>query len=331
MINGPVGNKRIGSSPSGSPSSFLATDLAPAAENPISEAQQISTNVRRTKNYWLTHAHQATEIVSLDYRNAYGQWDRLKADAALYQEEVHDQTLILEHEETGVLLKIPYKTRFSSAYLREKLKKLRRVASKLQVGRAFFWTFTLDPSRFLSLKDMHEGLSYYWNRLLSAIKKRYGAKIAYIKILETQKSGMLHLHVLFDTWIDIGFIRNLWADIYGAGIEINVKRVYDHAGVAHYIMKYLTKTLADDIDAGEPNMTKVILWALYARSFSYARLLDQGLTNSNQYRALLSPSLMDPDEKGHWIYLGAVPNSIAERPDSEILDYIAGMNIEKDF
>jgi len=178
---------------------------------------------------------------------------------------------------------------------------------------------------------MHEGLSYYWNRLLSAIKKHYGAKIAYIKILETQKSGMLHLHVLFDRWIDIAFIRNLWADIYGAGIEINVKRVYDHAGVAHYIMKYLTKTLTDDIESGEPNMTKVILWALYARSFSYARLLDQGLTNSNQYRALLSPSLMDPDEKGHWIYLGAVPNSIAERPDSEILDYIAGMNIEKDF
>jgi len=122
---------------------------------------------------------------------------------------------------------------------------------------------------------MHIRLGKFWNKLLTAIKKKYGRTTLYIKIVETQKSGMLHLHVVFDRWIDIAFIRNLWANIYGACCEINAQRVYDHAGVAHYLMKYLSKTLVDDIEVSdEPNMTKVILWALYARSFSYSRLLD---------------------------------------------------------
>jgi len=286
--------------------------------------------VGRKRNFWLREAHEATEIESLDYHNAFGQWDELKTDAAQYQTEVHDQTLILENEETGELLKIPYVTRFSEAYVKRIMKKLRRIAAKFAPGQTFFWTFTLDPSRFHSLKDMHRGLSRYWNKLLTAIKKHYRVRILYIKIVETQKSGMLHLHVVFNTWIDIAFVRELWDKIYGAGVQINVQRVYDHAGVAHYLTKYLSKTLTDDIEtSAEPNMTKIILWALYARSFSYARLLDYGLTNSNQFRAFLSPSLMDSEEKSHWLYLGAVPNSVAEMSDRDILNYFAEKYAER--
>jgi len=41
---------------------------------------------------------------------------------------------------------------------------------------------------------------------------------------------------------------------------------------------------------------------------------------------------MDTPESGtHWIYLGTVPNSIAELSDPEILDYIHLVNAEKDF
>ena len=269
-------------------------------------------------------AHEATENESVDYRDAYGQWDELRRDAAHYQLEVTDQTLILENEETGRLLKIPYVTRFSDQYVKRVMKKLRLVAGHFEPGQAYFWTFTLDPSRFHSLKGMHRGLARYWNKLLTAIKKRYGRFIKYIKIQESQKSGMLHLHVVFDRWIDISFIRKLWDHVYGAGVEINVQRVYDHAGVAHYLFKYLSKTLVDDIEVSDdPNPTKVILWALYARSFSYSRLLDHGLTNSNSYRRALSPSLKAPEEKTHWIYLGAVPNAIAELSDAEILNYFA--------
>jgi len=266
----------------------------------------------------------------MDYHEAFGQWDNLKFDWAQYQTEVHDKTIILQNEETELLLKIPYITRASEQYVRRVMKKLRRIANKFETGRAFFWTFTLDPSQFMSLYDMHKGLGRYWNKLLTAIKKRYGRTLAYIKIQETQKSGMLHLHVLFDRYIEIAFIRDLWANVYGAGVEINVQRVYDHAGVAHYLTKYMTKTLLDDIEtSAEPNMTKVILWALWARSFSYSRLLDYGLTNSNQYRALLSPSLMDEEQKSHWLYLGAAPNSVAELSDREILAYFAEKYAER--
>jgi len=295
------------------------------------DSHQIAVSVHRKRNFWLTEAHKATEIESLDYRNAFGQWDELKTDAAQYQTEVHDKTLILENEETGELLKIPYVTRFSEAYIKRTMKKLRRVAGRFSTAQAFFWTFTLDPSRFHSLKDMHDGLSRYWNKLLTAIKKHYHAQILYIKIVESQKSGMLHIHVVFNIWIDINFIRELWARVYGAGVEVNVQRVYDHAGVAHYLFKYLSKTLEDDIEvSNEPNLTKVILWALYARSFSYARLLDNGSNNSNRYRRLLSPSLMPEEEETHWVYLGAVPNSVAEMSDADILNFFAEKYAEKD-
>jgi len=40
--------------------------------------------------------------------------------------------------------------------------------------------------------------------------------------------------------------------------------------------EYVSKTRRDDMDTGDMNMTKVISWAPYARSFSHARLLDKG-------------------------------------------------------
>ncbi len=277
---------------------------------------------KKTRNYWLKDAHEHTFMGSLDYHNAYGQYDELRADAVQYINEVKDSTIILQNTETGKLLKIPYVTRFSSQYDARQIKKLRKVAQAFPTGHSYFWTLTLDPSHFSSLHDMHVSLSRFWNKFATAIRKAH-KRFDYIKIVETQKSGMLHIHFVTSNYLQIDEVRKLWHEFYRAGLEVNVQRVYDHAGVAHYLFKYLKKSLDTEVDYSI-NLTKLILWALYARTFSVSRaLLDNGLNNSNSYYSLLSPSLNDPTEKGLWQYLGAVPNSVAELSDSEILAYLA--------
>ncbi len=265
----------------------------------------------------------------MDYKNAYGQYEALRADAVQYVNEVKDSTIILQNVETGKLLKIPYVTRFSSQYDARQIKKLRKAAQLFPTGHSYFWTLTLDPSQFFSIADMHRGLSRSWNKFATAIKKHM-KRFNYIKIVEAQKSGMLHLHFVTDSYLQIDYVRKLWDKLYGAGVQINVQRVYDRAGVAHYLFKYLKKTLDADIEY-DVNITKLILWALYARSFSVSRaLFNHGLNNSNfPRRPIFYPDLltMSEEEKGllfgHWQYLGPVPNSIAEKTDSEILSFIA--------
>ena len=63
----------------------------------------------------------------------------------------------------------------------------------------------------------------------------------YIRILEFQKNGTPHLHILIDRFIPQKWIRTAWVAI-GGGSMVDIRYVDVHR-VSRYLSKYLTKEL----------------------------------------------------------------------------------------
>jgi hypothetical protein len=73
--------------------------------------------------------------------------------------------------------------------LRRRLNRLQGVRFDLKLE------FTLDPKKFLSLGDEFLFLPPFWHVIHSWLTKRYG-KFEFLRIVEIQKKGRPHLHVL---------------------------------------------------------------------------------------------------------------------------------------
>jgi hypothetical protein len=120
-------------------------------------------------------------------------------------------------------------------------------------------------SRFTP-SDALDQMSNAWNRLRTALKKKYG-KFHYFKILEAQKDGYPHFHILLvgrsiaDKEI-LQYIENLWRDHYKMGfVRLNVITNDLKHGI-RYATKYLTKK---ENQKGRPNIRR------YARLFTASR------------------------------------------------------------
>lgn len=117
-----------------------------------------------------------------------------------------------------------------------------------------FWTFTLDPSRIpgvtwtgapLSVTEVHTAVAYLrklWNKYLTAWR-RDDAALEYIAVLELQKSGAPHLHVLVNGWYSWARMAARWRRM-GGGSHVRVNGVRGGAeGVTRYMSKYMSKSL----------------------------------------------------------------------------------------
>jgi hypothetical protein len=77
--------------------------------------------------------------------------------------------------------------------------------------------------------------------LLTIIRRSTGYAITYICVLEYQKNGNAHLHVLLDRYIDREWIKERWLAV-GGGPMVWIKYVDVHR-IANYVSKYLSKDL----------------------------------------------------------------------------------------
>jgi hypothetical protein len=73
------------------------------------------------------------------------------------------------------------------------------------------------------------------------LKREYGVAPEFIRVLEFQKNGNPHFHILIDRYIDLEWIRKTWVAV-GGGFMVDIRLVNVHR-VSRYLSKYLTKEL----------------------------------------------------------------------------------------
>lgn len=108
-------------------------------------------------------------------------------------------------------------------------------------------TLTLNPA-FIPATYKQSGnrtgsyITYLFNRYMLTLKRKMKREIRYIWVKEFQKNGNAHLHILFNNYLPIKYLRKEWVRI-GGGVEMNIQRVRNIKAMAIYVTGYIVKGL----------------------------------------------------------------------------------------
>jgi hypothetical protein len=149
----------------------------------------------------------------------------------------------------GELGKYGYKCLFCGSYRCKrcrgpKLKKVRRrlieIAEEHKLQR--FVTLTLDPKKIPAAdrKRTDRYIRELWRMMRVLLARKYGKSIAFVGVLEFQKNGNAHLHLLVGQYIPQKWLSIAWQSI-GGGRYVGIQFVD-----VHRVAAYLTKYLAGD-------------------------------------------------------------------------------------
>lgn len=124
----------------------------------------------------------------------------------------------------------------------KRLKRTRRAITDKAVEHNLsrFLTLTLDP-KACKPEESVEYIRKTWNKFRTSLKRLHGQAIPFITVLEFQKSGYAHLHILIDRFIPQNWISEAWSSV-GGGKIVFIKQV-DVRRIGPYLSKYLTKDL----------------------------------------------------------------------------------------
>jgi hypothetical protein len=107
-------------------------------------------------------------------------------------------------------------------------------------GLARFVTLTLDPSK-LDGEDTVLFINRTFAKWRVSLKRKFGVIPKYIRILEFQKNGNAHFHLLIDRYVPEAWIKHSWSAV-GGGRFVDIRYVDLHR-ISRYLSKYLTKEL----------------------------------------------------------------------------------------
>jgi hypothetical protein len=145
-----------------------------------------------------------------------------------------------------------------------KLKRVRaaiaRIASERKLNKMA--TLTLDPKR-LSRRDRARTDRYLrncWRKMRVSLGREFGESVDYVGILEFQKNGMAHLHLLVGRFIEQEWLSDAWHAV-GGGRIVDIRLVDIHR-VTAYLSVYL---------AGDKVKHTLKLLAVRARIFTTSR------------------------------------------------------------
>jgi len=101
-----------------------------------------------------------------------------------------------------------------------------------------FVTVTLDPKKMGS--DPYAYLSRCWHKFGIYLARRFGKKkVSYIWMMELQRNGNPHLHILVNRYLPQKWLSRTW-DAIGGGKIVDVRFV-DIQRIRPYLAKYLNK------------------------------------------------------------------------------------------
>jgi hypothetical protein len=165
--------------------------------------------------------------------------------------------------------------RFMEDYKRvlwKKMKLLQYIDWDLKVD------LTLDPKRFMRLEDELMFIGKAWAKLRAWLLKRYG-RFEFLCVLEVQKSGRPHLHVLVSgiPYISHSDLSEIWQK-YGGGY-VWIKSINSNVNALWYVLKYVNKTIL-----GKDKVYASILFASNKRMFSMSQNLLTKLNIRRNYK-----------------------------------------------
>jgi hypothetical protein len=149
-------------------------------------------------------------------------------------------------------------------------------AEKLNLNRLV--TLTLDPKK-LNGEDSTKYLNRTFGKLRSLLQREYGKSITFIRILEYQKNGTAHFHVLLSQYIDHTWLKAKWQAI-GGGWHVDI-RLVEIQRVVHYVSKYLSKELLLSAPKGARRVTTsrdIRLFEKLAKDTTW-KLVKETITN----------------------------------------------------
>ena len=113
-------------------------------------------------------------------------------------------------------------------------------------------TLTLDPKKLNGANSTR-----YINRVFAHfrtyLKRRLKRSPTYVRVLEFQKNGNAHLHLLLHDYVAQAWISEAWSQL-GGGRVVDIRRV-SMRRVSHYLSKYLTKDLILSAPKGARRVT----------------------------------------------------------------------------
>lgn len=107
-----------------------------------------------------------------------------------------------------------------------------------QKGLTRLLSLTLDPKKFEG--DSVAYINRCWGKLRVYLSRKYGRSISFIRLLEQQKNGNAHFHILIDRFIPYEWIKGAWDAVGGGSVYVQCKDIEE---TANYCVKYLTKDL----------------------------------------------------------------------------------------
>ena len=128
--------------------------------------------------------------------------------------------------------------------------RIAQTAERLKLNKLL--TLTLDPAK-LHGADSTKYINEVFAEFRVYLIRRLGFAPAYIRILEYQKNGNAHLHILLGCYLPQEWVSEVWSAI-GGGKIVHIQRVEMHR-VSRYLSKYLAKEMIMSAPKGARRVT----------------------------------------------------------------------------
>ena len=110
--------------------------------------------------------------------------------------------------------------------------------------------FTLTLKNEYSQENTEKNLcriSECFTKLLKKLRKKPEfKKMEYFKVLEVGKDGMVHIHGIWNKYIEKEMLSKFWYEITGDSFLVKPERIKSKNDAVRYLFKYLTKNIQDD-------------------------------------------------------------------------------------
>jgi len=111
-----------------------------------------------------------------------------------------------------------------------------------------FLTLTLDPKKGTP-EESWDRIKKAWAKFRVYLARKVGKGFQYLWVVEAQKNGYAHLHILLDRFVPQAWVKHAWDAVGGGSIVFIVRSDVRRSGP--YLSKYLVKGFNEGLKGGQ--------------------------------------------------------------------------------